>query len=381
MPEQQQQKIFAMTNADSLLGYAQAYYFLKQLEEEIKKNIKLRLFCRQKDHYDMQTLEKMGGELIETDYMDPHQVDQGLEGVYYLMYIPEFANERFQQGYNVLTTARKHQVQYVSMLSILGVDHAIHYNDWPNLNTYYRLEQIMCNNFNSEQYCIFRLPMFNTVFYTLTPMVENENKLRMPLKKGTRIAIIDMEDCIEGIYNLSVEKEDENEKKDQPPLPQEDNQFFFMRYLFPSSSTTSTVSTRQQQESGKKKKNRTMFEFTPANTCPSGEEMAQQMAQGLDKEHLDYDEISEDEMRQYLESIRHDERFHRGERKNEYLFPVGSFVRDNTIHTLMEYYRLTNSEQDPLDKVTQDLEHALHRSPMTLLDFFRKNRENFRPLQ
>ncbi|KAI9490974.1 hypothetical protein BDB00DRAFT_930822 [Zychaea mexicana] len=381
----EKEMIFAITNVDSLVGYAQAFFFLKHLDKE-KHNIKLRLFCRSRE--ELQELEKMGGESIETNYMDHHEIEKGLKDVSYLMFIPEYSSDRFQQGYNVLNAAKKQQVDYVAMFSILGVDHATKYGDYPNLNTYYRLEQIMCNEFNSEHYTVFRLPMFYSAFYGLMPMVQRENKLRMTIKKGVRFAMIDLGDCIEAIYNLSFEKgeDDDEEQQEQQEQQQDDNRFFLWRILFPARQNHHHRQQQQQQQQEQQqqnpvmlKKNITLFEFTPSDRCLTGEEMAQHMAQGLDREHLEYEEISPDDMRGYLDSIRQDERFRRGHRENEHLFPVGSFIREKVIETLLECSRLAS--QGLTDKVTQDLEHALHHQPMTLLDFFRKNRENFRHLQ
>ncbi|KAI8147960.1 hypothetical protein BJV82DRAFT_594075 [Fennellomyces sp. T-0311] len=346
MEERTHLNIFAITNVDSLRGYAHAYYFLKNLE----KNVKLRMFCRNRQG--LEQLEQMGGELIETNYLSNHEIENALQDVNYLMFLPEHSRERFQQGFTVLTAAREKQVGYVAMFSLLGVDQAKKYTEYPILHTYRNLEQIMCNNFDQERYCIFRTPVLNEIFYRLTPMVEHENTLRMPVKKGTKMAMVDLGDVVEAVYNLSV--------KD---VQQEDNRSFLTRYVFPNTPA----------------KNQTLFEFTPTQVL-TVEQLAEQMGQGLEKDQtLQYGEINASDLRRYLESTRDDERFRRGDRENEYLFPIGPFMNDATIDTLMERWQLAN--QGLVDKVTHDLERALHRPPMTLNEFFRRNRENFRRLQ
>lgn len=223
---------------------------------------------------------------------------------------------------------------------------------WPMYQQLYCLEQLMKRSFNKESYCIFQVPILAQVFFFLTPMAQEQNKLRMPVNQHCKFAMLSMQDIVQGVYRLSIEQ-----------------------------NTTSSFGSRfLPWTSNSQNKNQTLFQFTPRESeDPS--QMADHMAKGLEKgSDFSFEHIKPDDMKEYLQRMRDDHRFQqRLPIKETFAYPLACYLSDNFILTLLEAWDM--ADQGYLDVTTHDLERALHRNPQDLVDFFQSNRDSFRQLQ
>lgn len=193
--------------------------------------------------------------------------------------------------------------------------------------------------------------MLAQVFFFLTPMAQEQNKLRMPVNEHCKFAMLSMHDIVQGVYKLSIEQ-----------------------------NTTSLASRLLPWISSSQDKNQTLFQFTPRETeDPS--KMADHMAKGLEKgSDFSFEHIKPDDMKEYLQRVREDRRFQeRLPIKEIFAYPLACYLSDIFIRTLLEAWDM--ADQGYLDVTTHDLERALDRNPQDLVDFFKSNRDSFRQLQ
>lgn len=223
---------------------------------------------------------------------------------------------------------------------------------WPMHQQLYCLEQVMKRSFDEESYCIFQVPILAETFFFLTPMVQEQNKLRMPVDQDRKFAVLSLHDIVQGVYRLSVEQD---------------------------TSSSSFVS-RLAWIMNKQQKNQTLFQFTPRESeNPSN--MARHMAKGLEKGHdFSFDRIEPHDMREYLKRMREDHRFQqRLPIEETFAHPLASYLSDACIQGLLEAWDM--ADQGYLDKNTDDLERALGHPPQDLIHFFQSNRDSFDQLQ
>lgn len=201
--------------------------------------------------------------------------------------------------------------------------------------------------FESERVCIMRQSMYSQFFYLMTPYVESQNALRMPIDSDKRWGCIDLRDMTDAIFMLAAK-----------------------RFGAENSSGSRRIMN--------------LYRWTPLKTM-NGQEIAKAMAESLGKPELAYEEISAEDMRSYLEQIRQDSRFqdrprkeHRGTDK-PYTFPLGKYFHDEEITMILEAFELAN--RGMADITTHDLRNALQREPQDLGQFFMSNKEQFRRLR
>lgn len=204
--------------------------------------------------------------------------------------------------------------------------------------------------------------MWNQFFYYFGPMMEDENKICLTVHhKKSKWGSIDLADMVDAVYNLSDSENKQN--------------FNNLGQLYISNL---------------KKNNRNLFEFTPRHNF-SAEQLVDNASKGLERKNMTYERIDSDRMFNYLRRIQNDNRF-RGrlyqqpnaiiEANNEsdadrpYTFPLGRYLNDNHIETLIEYLHLI--DQGKTDKTSDDLIDALGRDPQDLFQFFKRNRDQFR---
>lgn len=223
------------------------------------------------------------------------------------------------------------------------------------LREYHQIEEHVQREFQNKS-CIVRYPIFDQFYYYLTPMVEDRNKMMLPVERNRKWSSVNIRDVVDAVYRLSREH-----------------------------------GKRNNQEFGRLgEKHR--WEFTPSQ-ARSGEEIARGMSRALDKEQVQYEKISEQELRQYLEGIRQDKRFkhrpqqeHRPNDPNEQSrkdqpedFPLGDYLHKEVIQLIMEFWEMAN--RGDADKTTRDLEEALGRKPQDLHEYFQNNRDQFQRLR
>ncbi|KAI8086261.1 uncharacterized protein BX664DRAFT_315468 [Halteromyces radiatus] len=340
------QQLCVITNVDSLVGYALAFYFLKE-----QQHGSLRLLCRNKEG--LEELAKMGGEIRQVDYNREDQVRDCFKNVKAGILIPEHDSHRIQQAENVMKAAKNENVHHLCMMSLVGVDH-VDQNEsekFKNLLQYRHLEQKIKEIMgNQEQWSIVRLSAPNQLFYLMAPLLESHRVLRLPIKKDQKWSPVDLNDVVEAIFKLAKEN--------------------------------------QQQGLFYGRNRKELYQFTPRQVL-SMEELVRQISQGLvhEAEEIKYEQVGRDEIRKYLEQMRNDKRFKErpksdhtiGRQDKPYTFPLGRYMNDDCIETLLEIWELAN--QGRMDIHTDDLKQILGRDPQDIRSYFEQNRGNFDSLR
>ncbi|KAI8372875.1 uncharacterized protein BYT42DRAFT_594778 [Radiomyces spectabilis] len=313
--------------------------------QESHEQFKLRLLCRNRQGLDK--LKEMGAEIKEVNYENENEIREVFHNVKLCMIIPEFSHKRVQEGENVIKACKQQNVEYVGMFSLIGVDRCQEQGtgEWKHMKQYRQLEQKIEEQFK-EKHWIVRHPVYTQIFYYLAPMVEGQNVLPLPVKKNAKWGCIDLHDVVGAMVQLSK---------------RHDKSSIF---------------------SGERK----LWQFTPKQNF-SSEELCRQMAQGLGRDEMQYRETKPNETKEYLTKMREDKRFKErpqqhelaGESDKPYTFPLGKYLNEVCIETIIEWWQLAN--ENKVDITTNDLQEALQRQPTEVLEFFKNNRDNFRRLR
>lgn len=274
-------------------------------------------------------------------------------------------------------------------------DNDTNHHKFKNLGEFHQLEKTVQQFFDKDSYCIFRSTVWNQFFYYFGPMIEDENKIKLPVKKSTKFGSIDLADLVDAVYNLSHNPES------------------FSNHI--SSAATGAATQKQEQfnnlgqlyVSNLKKKNQTVFEFTPRHNF-TAEQLVEYASKGLEREDMTYEKVDSAKLYGYLSHIHNDNRFrarpiqHANDiftassatRKNSnnddnnsmdlvadrpYTFPLGQYLNENQIKTIIEFWDLIELMNS--DKTTDDLEKALDRKPQDVYHFFKRNKDQFRHLR
>ncbi|ORE04028.1 hypothetical protein BCV72DRAFT_295375 [Rhizopus microsporus var. microsporus] len=321
-------KTRVITNGDSLLGFATAYKFLTE-----DKEYKYRILCCERQGLD--ELALLGADVVEVDYMNEIEVCRLLRDTCYVMLVPEFSKPRREEAESVMRCAQKEHVDYMTLFSVIGVD-AVKKEDnrLEELKDYRYLEDLIPKYFSKDNYCIMRLPLFHQFFFYMGPLMEDENKIRLPVSEHAQWCAIDMEDALDAIVQLS-----------------------------------NVV---------KGKKNKTLFNFTPSQHNYDVKDVVSAANKALDRD-MTFEKSSRSSMRGYLKDLRDDNRFRERPSESHGMFPLGRYLNETNINTILDYWEL--SEAKHTDVISQDLEDAIGRSPTSLKDFFHHNREQFKRLR
>ena len=261
----------------------------------------------------------------------------------------------------------KYLVHFSTGLDQMGHSTENH-NKMKNLKQFLQLEQVVSDTFDKDSYCIFRSSMWNQFFYYFGPLIEDENEIRLTVPDDCEFSLIDMADLLDAVYNLSKGEHDDA------------SAYHNLSELYIANL---------------KKKNQTLFEVTATkNITPKG--ITKAVSQALGYHDMTYKKIDEKEMHAFLRKIRQDNRFRlRPDQKasditsakddedlgrdRPYTFPLGRYLNDNLIDTLVEQWELIGSGK--VDKLTNHLEKSLHRDLQSFQDFLRTNRDQFKHLR
>ncbi|KAI9275075.1 hypothetical protein EDC94DRAFT_592007 [Helicostylum pulchrum] len=188
-----------------------------------------------------------------------------------------------------------------------------------------------------------QVPIFHQLFYYFGPMIDDKQQIALPTKEHKEWHSIDLGDLVSAVFNLS--------------------------------------------SSDSSEKNQTLFRFTGRHTI-TAEQMVKYASKGLEREDMTYNKIDPEEMYNYLSRIHGDNRFR--ERPNHslfegedrsYLFPLGEYLNETCIHTLIEYWQLINTTEDT-GRTSEDLDNALDgRESISLKQFFKDNKGQFQRLR
>ncbi|KAI8091905.1 hypothetical protein BDF21DRAFT_490581 [Thamnidium elegans] len=346
-------KYIVITNVDSLAGYAIAYEFVSKWNRSSSLSIpvtEFRLLCHKRQG--LQDLEKLGGKVIEMkSFDDKKEMKAVMKDVYCVFLIPEYSSNRLKEGEAIIHAAKEEGVGYMTMLSYLGIDKleekiTTKINKLENLNQYLELEKKVADNFDYKNYCIIQAPIFHQFFYYFGPMIEDHDQIQLTIKKHKEWCSIDLGDLATAVFNLSYP----DYCQDRP------------------------------------KKNQILFKFTGRHII-TAEQLVEYASEGLERKSMTYKQFDSQEMYNYLHRIHGDNRFR--ERPNHhsliegkdrsYLFPLGEYLNDNCIKTLIEYWNFVDTKGS--DKTSDDLEQALRAKSQTLKKFFKNNKDQFQRLR
>ncbi|KAI8137751.1 hypothetical protein BJV82DRAFT_583409 [Fennellomyces sp. T-0311] len=347
----QQQRPIAITNADSFLGYVLAFRFLEgRRQEQAGQQQEVRLLVRNRQNLD--ELERMGAKLIQTDYNDQQRLQTELQNVSLLLLVPENSQNTRQQGENVIRAARQANVQYITLFSMLSAEQA--QEQQQAIRALGQLEEQVEQQYH-DNYSVIRNPIFNQIFYYLTPMIEDRNRLELPVGPERKWSSVDVRDVAEAVYRLS--------RQNGP------QQGVFFGNLGEQ---------RLRQFTGRAARN--------------GQEIAREYSQALNREEqVQYRQIQPQELENYLNGIRDDQRFsdrpreraggddEKNRRDRPHSFPLGRFLNQEFIRLIVEFYGLADRGNTEL--TTNDLQQALGRQPQELREYFENNRDNFNRLR
>ncbi|OBZ81815.1 hypothetical protein A0J61_10136 [Choanephora cucurbitarum] len=347
-----------ITNVDSLLGYAIAYHFLK-LWNRSQSNARLtefRLVC--KDKQGLEDLVRLGGKVIQVQrYDDIDAIREIMQGVYYVMFIPDSDKHSAETGKVVIQAAKQQNVEYLAMFSYLGVEslQQKETNSFPYLTQYHQLEQQVEQSFGRENYCIFRAPLWHQTFYYFGPMIDDRQAIMLPVAKDKKWQTIDLGDLVDAVYNLSAGED------------------------------KSSMCFSQLLVSNLRKENQTVFELTLPDNFTSSE-LAASAGQGLQRHSLKFEQTKAEDVVQYLERIHRDNRFKErptvvpsSDRDHPSTFPLGQYLHKGVIKTLIEWWQLIDEGYSI--KPTDQLERAINKKPRSIRAFFEVNRDQFRRLR
>ncbi|KAI8080841.1 uncharacterized protein B0P05DRAFT_469029 [Gilbertella persicaria] len=317
---------------------------------------KLRLLCRHRSGYGMTKLEQMGCEIVQVDYMDHDKVCQALKDCSSLLFIPENSDKRLKEAECVMKCAKKEGVEHMAMMSFIGVDKLHHKeeesagSEFHNFKEFCQIEKMVQEYFSGDKHCIVRHALYNQFFYYLAPRIESERVLALPVKKDVKWSTVDLNDICEGVFMLA--------KKQHQKLR------------------------GSQQEQGEIYHKRT-YNFV-MHPMPA-EHMAREISEGLQVKELHFKEVSEDEIKQFLKKMKDDKMFQeRPSNDNDFKkgkdgywsFPIGKFINEKKIETMIEYMRLANKRC--LEDYHDDLEKVLERKPHSMKHYFEVNRDQFK---
>lgn len=185
----------------------------------------------------------------------------------------------------------------------------------------------------------------------MAPRLEGENQLLLPVKKNAKWGSVNMIDVVEAVYRLA-RKVHEQQRTNSP-----DADPFY---------------------------HKNVYEFTMHRSM-NAEDMAREIGEGLGRQQVEFEEISGNDFRQYLEKMREDKRFKERRDTNGnfkegrdgwWSIPLGKFLNDQNIETMVEFWRLACKGQQ--DTHSDDLHKLLDRQPQDLKQYFKVNREQFK---
>lgn len=236
-----------------------------------------------------------------------------------------------------------------------------------------KIERKVRKKFGGSKHCIVRHAMFNQLFYFLAPEIEGQNVLPLPIDKNQKWNTVDLNDVTECVWKLLKRTKEER-----------------------------AVDVKITYELAGERPKRI-------------EEMCKDISEGLQRDQLRFAQVNDMEMRDVLMRMRDDKRFkERTPRKDEdrrrnddsdddesdvendgesatqvaqrregrdgfSTFPLGEFLNDKNIETMIEYWRMTTLGREDISP--EDLKNVLNRRPFGVRDYFKANRENFQRLK
>lgn len=252
--------------------------------------------------------------------------------------------------------------QLTVLYASMGAEHAK--DSGKHLHDYRHLEKCVSQHFNHNSYCVMRSAMWHQFYYYYGPMIEDKNRIQLPVHEKAKFGSIDLTDLVDAVYNLSAFPEQDSDDRHVANLAQ-----LYTAHL--------------------RKKNKTLFEFTPRHNI-TPRDLVQSAADGLERKNMTYEKVGPETLYDYLRRIHNDNRFRqrpiqratdivehqlRLKEDRPYTFPLGRYLNDCVIEGILEYWEMADAGKE--ERSTDDLEKAIGRHPTTVDQFFKNNRDQF----
>ncbi|KAI7870356.1 hypothetical protein BDF14DRAFT_1720884 [Spinellus fusiger] len=337
--------ICAITAVDSYRGYCLAYNFLKRQEKGEEKHT-IRLLC--KDKTGLEDLKKMGGEIYEVNYSDTEDITEVLKGVHALIFLPEESEDPINDVERLIKIALNQEVKCITMVSCVGVDKLKDYDGekkFPGLEALCKLEHKLQEHAKNIEWSIVRSCVPTQCLFYMSPMINNDRKLHLPVDKCEKWGSVDIQDVSDAIYELARKH-------------------------------------REEKTIGKKH----IWNLTPVKNM-NGQEFAQAITEGFDSGKIRFEKSSEDELRDYLKSLRNNDNFQNpppaknltGHSDSPYNFPLARYLTDDFIEHAIENFRLFNAGLG--DTTSTDLKELINRDPQDVKEFAKNNQNELQNLK
>ena len=265
------------------------------------------------------------------------------------------SENRVPDTMNVMSAASTENVKRVQMISVLGGEYAN--VETSPLGQYHVLERYLRETFAYGRWCIFRLTFLNQGFYFWNDMIENNGKIGMPISPGTEFTTISIPDVCDAVATLvltgskTLQKgDDEDDVEDQEDDDDDDVE------------DPSVI--------------KRIYELT--GQCPyTGSVAAMKLNEALGggEGEIQFAEISEEELREYLER--------KASKPNKQADPPGlvpdphRYINRAFIEAILDWFKILKSANFGRT-VTHHVRDLTGKEPMDLGQFFIENRREFR---
>ncbi|CAM0141486.1 hypothetical protein VKS41_003800 [Umbelopsis sp. WA50703] len=336
---EQTQRIIVVTGGETYVGYNLALRFLEEIEQKrSSKNFKVRVLTTQKEGLDK--LQRRGAEVHVVRYEEPENIRQHLRQVELVVLTLNNREQRCQDACNVIEAANQERAQAIQFFSHIGSDKAS--DNCRSLLDYQRVEETLRNKYQSGKWVILRLNFIQQLFYLWSPMIEDHGKLRLNTNEDSKFAPVNMVDVLEAAVNVACG----NKNMDEYSVCEQYNQ--------------------------------KTLQLTGGQSI-SAREMASELSRALDGRQISFERISSQEMRQYFEEIRRDNRLQpetQSKHDKEHLIPNAKYLTETVILCIVGYLELAKENQ--VGQNTSDIRKINGNDPISLKNFFKDNRDQFR---
>lgn len=173
-------------------------------------------------------------------------------------------------------------------------------------------------------------------------MIEDHGKLRMNANEDSKFAPVNMIDVLEATVNVACG----NRNMDEFSVCEQYNQ--------------------------------KILQLTGGQAI-SVKEMASELSRALDGRQITFESISTQEMRQYFEEIRRDDRMQpemQSKHDKEHLIPNARYLTETAMMCVVGYLEL--ARENLVGQNTSDIRKVNGNDPISLKNFFKDNRDQFR---
>ena len=259
---------------------------------------------------------------------------------------------------NVLSAASTENVKRVQMISVLGCEYAE--DETSPLGQYHVLEEHLRQTFAYGRWCIFRLAFLNQGFYFWNDMIEHNGKIGMPMSSGTEFTSISIQDVCDAVATLVLASSKALRKGDDEDDDVEDQE------------------DEDEDDDGAEDPSvvKRIYELT--GQCPyTGSIAAMKLNEALGggEGEIEFAEISEEELREYLER--------KAAKPNNQADPPGlvpdphRYINQAFIDAILDWFKILKHANFGRT-VTHHVRDLTGKEPMDLGQFFIENRHEFR---